>query len=79
MKLIELPVKDIADLARGLRAIADGIEAGDYDDAHNLAWVLDCGNGRIEMGMLGRAASPGAEGHLLFAIAQRKLEDAGRG
>lgn len=58
-----------------LRKLADQIEAGDYDDAHNLGWVIDCGNSRIEIGLLGKAASPGAEAHLLFTLAQHRILD----
>lgn len=50
------------------------VEAGEYGDAHVLAWVIDCGNQRIECGLAGRSALPGAEGHLLFGLAQHKLE-----
>ena len=77
MNVVELPTKDIGDIPRGLRAIADAIEAGEYGDAHNLAWVIDCGNYRIEIGMLGHAAMAGAEGAYLFALAHTKLILAG--
>lgn len=72
--LVKFPDIDISDIPKMLRSLADDIEAGRYDDAHNLAWALDCGDGRVAIGLLGRAASAGAEAHLLFAIAQRRLE-----
>lgn len=74
MNIVELPVHNIGDLARGLRALADGIDAGEYGDAHNVAWVVDCGGGRIEIGMMGQSGSSGADAHFLFALGQRKLE-----
>lgn len=74
MKVVELPVSDIGDVPRMLRTLADQIEAGDYGDAHNLAWVLDCGDGRIEVGLCGRAPEPGLTGHFLMAVGQRKFE-----
>lgn len=57
-----------------LRKLADDIESGEYDKANNVAWVVDCGDGRIECGLAGTSIMVGAEAHLLFAMAQRKLE-----
>lgn len=74
LSVMTLQVIDIRDVPRGLRAIADAIEAGKYGAAHNLAWAIDCGDDRVECGLLGASATAGAEAHLLFAIAQRKLE-----
>lgn len=74
MKIVELPIQDGVDIPLGLRELANAIEAGDYDDAHNVVWVIDCGNSRVELGLLGRSASRGAESHLLLAIAMRRLE-----
>lgn len=71
-KLVEFP--DIADLPRMLRSFAEAIERGDYDNPHCIVWVMDCGGGRVELGLMGRSPSPGAEGHLLLAIGQRRLE-----
>ena len=71
----KLPVENIADIPASLRTLADQIEAGNFDDAHNLGWVIDCGNARIEIGMAGAASAPGAEAHLLFSIAARMVED----
>lgn len=75
LKVVSLPTADVGDVSRGLRHIADQIEHGDFGHAHNLAWVIDCGDSRIELGMLGHSAEPGPTAHLLYAIAQRKLED----
>lgn len=74
MNIVRLPVNDVAELPRGLRALADDVEKGAYGDAHALAWIIDCGAGRVEIGMLGRTTEPGAVAHFLFALAQRKLE-----
>ena len=74
--ILRLPDRDLTDVPRALRALADAIERGEYGDAHNVAWVVDCGDSRIEVGMAGAAPEPGATAHLLFAIAQRKLEKA---
>ena len=72
-QLLQFPKIDIADVPRGLREIADQIEAGDFGGAHNLAWVIDCGDGKVEVGMLGRAGEPGAVAHFLFSLGQQKL------
>jgi hypothetical protein len=74
MNLVELPIADVGDISRGLRAVADAIDAGTYADAHRIVWVIDCGGGRIEVGMLGRSAIAGGEAHFILALAQRKLE-----
>lgn len=74
LNVIEFPGGDCSDIVKGLRKLADEIEAGDYDAAHNLVWVIDCGEGRLELGMLGQSPEAGAVAHLLLAMAQRKLE-----
>lgn len=79
LKVVSLPERDIADVPRGLRALADQIEAGEYGDGHALAWVIDCGGSRIELGLLGGTPEPGAVGHLLFGLAARRLEDSALG
>lgn len=71
--VVELPAVDPTDLPNRLRDIAQQIEDGDYGDAHNLAWVIDCGDGRIEIGLLGRAATIGAELHLLLTTGALKI------
>lgn len=52
-QLVHLPLPDIRDGPRALRALADAIEAGQHGDAHHIAWVLDCGDGRVDIGMTG--------------------------
>ena len=74
MKLVQLPLPGVTDIATGLRNLATQIEDGEFDDAHNLAWVIDCGDNRIELGMLGPSPSPGTEAHYLYCLAQRALE-----
>ena len=74
LKLVRLPECNIQDIPRGLRAIADEIEDGKYGDAHNLAWVIDCGDDRFEIGMLGAAPEPGITAYYLYGLAMRKLE-----
>lgn len=73
MKLLKFPDVGTHDLAAGLRTLADKIDKGDYGDAHNLAWVIDCGDARIEIGLLGKTASAGAEFNLLLDTAKNRL------
>ena len=74
VNVVEFPQRDVKDIPRMLREIANGIEAGEYGDAHNLAWVIDCGDSRIEIGLLGTAPEPGITCYYLFGKAMRKLE-----
>lgn len=75
MKVIQLPVHDIADVAGGLRRLADEIDAGKYRDAYNVVWIVDCGSGTVELGMLGQSAEPGAVSILLMRLAEQKILD----
>ena len=73
-QLINLKDRDIGDVPRILRSLADEIERGKFGDAHNVAYAIDCGSGRIEVGMAGQAPEPEITAHFLFAVAMRKLE-----
>jgi len=61
------------DIPASLRLLADQVEKGEYGDAHNLAWVIDCGDSVIHLGLMGKAPEPATTGYFLFAIAQHKL------
>lgn len=77
LKVVPLNPSCAQDIPGALRALAERIETGGYGFAvHNVGWVMDCGDGRVEIGLLGAAPEPGATGHLLFALGQRKLEGA---
>lgn len=76
LKIVAFPQNDIGDVAKSLRNLAESIEQGAFGEAHNLAWVIDCGDSMIECGLLGSSASPGAEAYFLFGLAKRKLESA---
>lgn len=72
--LLQFPERDVSDIPASLRRLADEIERGEFGDAHNLGWVIDCGNSRVELGMLGKAPEPATTAHFLYSLAQRKLE-----
>lgn len=72
--LVSLPDRDLRDIPRALRDLADSIEAGEYGAAHNLAWVIDCGDNRIEVGLLGAAPEPAPTAYFLFGLGMRRIE-----
>lgn len=73
MKLVTLPVSNINDIPNGLRKLAEQIKSGAFGDAHNLAWIIDCGDSKCEFGMLGKSSSAGSEFYLLLALAQHRM------
>lgn len=76
LSVVQFPDKPAAsDIPNALRKLAQQIEDGEFEDAHNLAWAIDCGHSRIEIGLMGKFPSPGAEAHLLFTLAQHRILD----
>ena len=73
LKFPDLP--GCSDVASALRELADSVEKGLKGDAYNCAWVLDCGDGRIEVGLMGKSAEPAMKAYYLLGLAQRQLED----
>lgn len=73
-ELVKFPARDITDVPRMLRELADSVEAGKYGDAHNLAWVIDQGHGAIAVGLCGTAPELGPTAHFLLALGMRKIE-----
>lgn len=73
-KLITLPDRDIRDIPRALRDLADSIEAGKYGRAYNLAWVMDCGDKRIEVGLLGASPKPAPTAYFMLGLGMRRIE-----
>ena len=76
LKIVPLKAGNLTDIPAALRLIADEIEAGEYGDAHNLAWAIDCGHNRVDCGLLGQAPEPGSTAYFLFGRAMKKLIDA---
>lgn len=73
-KIVELlPGSGIIDIVQGLRNLADEIEASGIAP-HNIAYAADYGDSDIRPGLLGQSAAAGAETHILFAVAMRRLE-----
>ena len=61
-------------IPESLRVLADKIEAGEHGACHTLLWVVDAGDGKINLGLMGKAAEAGITAHFLAAVAQRKIE-----
>jgi hypothetical protein len=72
--ITNFPEKSIADVPRMLRALAEEIEEGKFGDAHNLAYSIDCGDHRVEVGLCGTSPEGGVTAYYLFGLAMRKLE-----
>ncbi len=68
------PRIDVRSVSEGLRELADDIDAGRSPGAHNVAFVLDRGDGVVDVGLLVPVDEPGAVAHLYLAMGQRKLE-----
>lgn len=68
-----VPTTCANDISGVLRLMADQIDRGEYGAVQNIAWVMDH-DGEVDAGLLGPAGEIGPTAHLLFAIAQRKLE-----
>jgi hypothetical protein len=74
VELLKLPDRNIQDIPRGLRALADKIEQGG-GDCHNIAYVIDAGGGQVVCGLLGPAAECGPTAYLLYGKGMRALEN----
>lgn len=74
LQVIKFPEHFAAlDIPAALRVLADEIEAGDHGDAHALLWVVDAGDGLIDLGLLGRCADLGGTAMILACAAQKKI------
>lgn len=75
LKVIKFPEHYAAlDIPAALRVLADEIESGEHGATHTLLWVIDAGDSRIDMGLMGKAGERGITAHFLAAVAQRKIE-----
>lgn len=76
MKIIDQQkINNIGELSRGLRKLADDIDAGKFGKASGVAWIITRGDGDIEFGHLGLLQSPRTQTYFLFGRAMRLLED----
>lgn len=72
LKVVELKQSAVQDVVAGLRALADALEAEDVV-TRNVAYVVDKGNGDVQVGLLGGAPHPATTCHFLLAVGQHKM------
>ena len=61
------------DIPESLRVLAEQIESGEHGAAHTLLWVIDAGDGHIDLGLMGKAGEAGIAAHFLAAAAQKRI------
>lgn len=61
------------DIPDALRALADEIEEGNYGACFNLLWVIDAGDGAIDLGLMGKTTDAAFHAHFLADVAMRKI------
>lgn len=74
LTVVQFPELSMKSVPEGLRSLANSIEAGEFGDAHNLAWVIDEGNLVISVGLLGKCQEPAPTAYFLYGLAMRKIE-----
>lgn len=74
LQLIQFPEHFAAlDIPAALRILADNIEAGEHGEAHTLLWIIDAGDGQINLGLMGKAGEAGLTAHFLASAAQKRI------
>ena len=73
MKVVEIQTQSLDDITGGLRRLADAIDAGEYGEVCNVAWVVDADYQPVSVGLLGRTGSPDAACVLLLELAKLNL------
>jgi len=61
------------DIPGMLRNLANDIESGELGNVSQVVYVLDAGEGAVDVGLLGTAAAVGAEAYLLLACGQKHI------
>lgn len=72
-ELVEFPGNTVANVPEMLRNLADDIESGELGNVSQVVYVLDAGEGAVDVGLLGTAAAVGAETYLLLAAGQKHI------
>lgn len=75
LNVIQFPEHFAAiDIPNALRTLADRIESGQMGGAaHSLLWVVDSGDGDIEIGVMGKVSDAGFAAYFLAGAAQQKI------
>lgn len=72
-EVVELPCTPVQDIPAMLRNLANRVESGDFGTVANIAYVMDIGEGSIDVGLMGQSASPGTEAYFLLACGQKHI------
>ena len=74
LSVIQFPAQSAAlDIPDALRALADEIEEGKFGSCFNLLWVIDAGDGTIDLGLMGKTTDAAFHAHFLADVAMRKI------
>lgn len=72
-EVVQIPCTTVQGIPGMLRNLADDIESGELGNVSQVVYVLDAGEGAVDVGLLGMAASMGAEAYLLLACGQKHI------
>lgn len=72
-EVVQIPCTTMHDIPGMLRNLADDIESGELGNVSQVVYVLDAGEGAVDVGLLGMSASMGAEACLLLACGQKHI------
>mgnify|MGYP003402815768 FL=1 len=72
-EVVQIPCTTMQDIPGMLRNLADDIESGELGNVSQVVYVLDAGEGAVDVGLLGTAAAVGAEAYLLLAAGQKHI------
>ncbi len=71
--VVQIPCTTMHDIPGMLRNLANDIESGELGNISQVVYVLDAGEGAVDVGLLGMSASMGAEAYLLLACGQKHI------
>lgn len=72
-EVVQIPCTTVQDIPGMLRNLAESIESGELGTVSQLAYVLDVGEGTVDVGLMGQSHSPGTEAYFLLACGQKKI------
>lgn len=72
-EVVQIPCTAMHDIPGMLRNLANDIESGELGAVSQLVYVLDVGEGAVDVGLMGQSHSPGTEAYFLLACGQKKI------
>lgn len=72
-KIIAFPARIGDDIPSQLRDLADRVESGEFGTVHSVTWVADCGDFRVEVGLVGNSPLPGPVAVQMLMMGVMKL------